>query len=60
MPTPTRRRVLMLAYYFPPYGGGGVQRALKQVKYLPGEGFDPIVVTSRPGGYPIQDSDAVA
>ena len=51
----TRRRVLMLAYYFPPYGGGGVQRALKQVKYLPAAGFDPIVVTSRPGGYPVRD-----
>ena len=35
------RRVLMLAYLFPPLGGGGVQRTLKHVKYLPDEGFDP-------------------
>src|SRR3954471_580060 len=53
--SPSRLRVLMLAYFFPPYGGGGVQRTLKYVKYLPGEGFDPIVVTSRPRGYPIRD-----
>jgi glycosyltransferase involved in cell wall biosynthesis len=43
-----RNRVLMFAYYFPPLGGSGVQRILKYVKYLPSEGFDPIVVTGSP------------
>ena len=35
------RRALALAYFFPPLGGGGVQRTLKHVKYLPDEGFEP-------------------
>ena len=51
-----RRRVLMLAYFFPPLGGGGVQRALKHVKYLPDEGFDPIVLTTRLGWSPMRDA----
>jgi len=37
--------VLYLTFYFPPLGGGGVQRALKFVKYLPEYGFEPVVVT---------------
>jgi len=39
------RRVLFIAYYFPPLGGGGVQRSAKFVRYLPGHGFEPVVVT---------------
>jgi glycosyltransferase involved in cell wall biosynthesis len=39
------RRVLVLAYYFPPVGGGGVQRTRKFVEYLPGCGFEPVVLT---------------
>ena len=39
-------KVLMLLYRFPPMGGSGVQRSLKFVKYLPGFGWDPIVVTA--------------
>jgi glycosyltransferase involved in cell wall biosynthesis len=50
-----RRRVLMLAYYFPPVGGGGVQRTLKHVKYLPAEGFDPVVITTRAPAHPLKD-----
>jgi glycosyltransferase involved in cell wall biosynthesis len=46
----------MLAYLFPPHGGGGVQRTLKYVKYLPGEGFDPIVVTASARGFPLRDA----
>jgi glycosyltransferase involved in cell wall biosynthesis len=42
----TRRvRLLYLAFYFPPLGGGGVQRTVKFVKYLPEFGIEPIVVT---------------
>lgn len=29
------RHVLFISYYFPPMGGGGVQRVLKFLKYLP-------------------------
>jgi hypothetical protein len=39
------KKVLFLAYYFPPLGGAGVQRSVKFVQYLPGFGYDPIIVT---------------
>jgi glycosyltransferase involved in cell wall biosynthesis len=39
------KRVLLLAYHFPPIGGAGVQRAVKFARYLPDFGFEPIVVT---------------
>ncbi|MCW1886360.1 glycosyltransferase [Luteolibacter flavescens] len=40
------RKVLFIAYHFPPSGGGGVQRSLKFVKYLPEAGYLPIVLTT--------------
>jgi glycosyltransferase involved in cell wall biosynthesis len=51
----THRRVLVLAYFFPPLGGGGVQRTLKFVKYLPEHGFAPVVLTTGFGWSPIRD-----
>ena len=39
------RRVLFLAYYFPPLGGAGVQRTVKFARYLPEFGYEPVVVT---------------
>src|SRR5690348_7106507 len=33
-------RVLIVSYYFPPAGGGGVQRVLKLCKHLPAFGWD--------------------
>lgn len=47
----TSRRVLVVAYYFPPLGGSGVQRVAKLVKYLPEHGWQPTVLTARPGAY---------
>jgi glycosyltransferase involved in cell wall biosynthesis len=41
--------VLMVAYYFPPMGGAGVQRTLKFIKYLPEYGWQPYVLTVRDG-----------
>ncbi len=38
------KRVLFFAYYFPPTGGAGVQRAVKFVKYLPEFGYQCSVV----------------
>lgn len=38
------RKVLIIAYYFPPLGGSGVYRTTKFVKYLPQFGWRPIVV----------------
>lgn len=40
------KRVLIIAYYFPPLGLGGVQRALKFVRYLPENGWNPVVLTT--------------
>jgi len=45
----------MFAYYFPPLGGGGVQRTLKNVKYLPEQGFEPIVVCGGQHGAVLKD-----
>ena len=43
------RRVLLVTYDFPPVGGSGVQRIAKFAKYLPGFGWQPVVLTSRHG-----------
>lgn len=45
------KRVLFIAYYFPPIGGSGTQRPVKFVKYLPELGWQPYVIsTDRPYG----------
>lgn len=49
------RKVLVIAYYFPPLGGSGVQRILKFVKYLPQFGWQPTVVTVGPIAYYAKD-----
>lgn len=40
------KKVLFIAYNFPPQGGVGVQRSLKFVKNLPQFGWQPTVVTT--------------
>lgn len=40
-----RKKMLLIAYLFPPIGGGGVQRALKMAKYLGNYGWDVVVLT---------------
>lgn len=44
-PLLSMKRVLVLAYYFPPLGGAGVQRTVKLLKHLPRLGYEAIVVT---------------
>ncbi len=39
------KRVLIITYYWPPSGGGGVQRWLKFVKYLRRFGWEPVIYT---------------
>ena len=39
------KNVLIISYFFPPLGGPGVQRVSKFVKYLPENGWQPIVLT---------------
>ena len=53
------RRVLMVAYFFPPLGGAGVQRSLKLAKYLPEQGWEPTVVTVRSRDYWMTDASLV-
>ncbi len=53
----TRRRVLLLSYYFPPSGGSGVQRPLKWSRYLPDEGWDVTVIAPDPNGASYPDLD---
>ena len=39
------KRVLIITYYWPPSGGSGVQRWVKFAKYLPEDGWQPVVYT---------------
>jgi glycosyltransferase involved in cell wall biosynthesis len=39
------KRVLIITYYWPPAGGGGVMRWLKMSKYLPEWGWQPVICT---------------
>lgn len=39
------KRILFVAYHFPPHGGAAVQRSLKFVKYLPSFDIEPTVLT---------------
>lgn len=39
------KRLLIITYYWPPNGGAGVQRWLKFAKYLPQQGWCPVVYT---------------
>jgi glycosyltransferase involved in cell wall biosynthesis len=49
----------MLAYFFPPLGGAGVQRSVKFAKYLPATGWSPTVITTRSTVYPVKDPTLV-
>ena len=37
-------KVLLVSFYFPPAGGGGVQRPLKLAQYLPAMGIETHVL----------------
>ncbi len=49
------KKILIITYYWPPAGGPGVQRWLKFAKYLPENGWTPIVFTPDNPSYPIVD-----
>jgi len=49
------KNLLVIAYYFPPSGGPGVQRVLKHIKYLREYGWNPIVLTVSNGDFPARD-----
>jgi glycosyltransferase involved in cell wall biosynthesis len=52
-------KVLIVAYYWPPAGGPGVQRWLKFVKYLPEFGVEPWIIVPKNASYPLTDKDLV-
>lgn len=54
------KKVLLLSYYFPPLGMGGVQRPAKFAKYLPEFGWQPTVLTVKPLAYWAEDSTALS
>lgn len=39
------KKVLIITYYWPPTGGSGVQRWVKFAKYLPSQGWQPVIYT---------------
>lgn len=50
------KRVLIITYYWPPSGGSGVQRWLKMSKYLPENGWQPVIYTAEDAEYPVEDT----
>ena len=52
------RRVLMVAYHFPPLAGSsGIQRTLRFVQQLPPLGWQPLVLTAQPRAYERTSTD---
>lgn len=49
------KKVLIIAYSFPPAGGPGVQRTTKFVKYLRNYGWEPVVLTRDANNMPLKD-----
>jgi len=51
----TDRRLLVLAYFYPPLGGGGVHRVLSFTRHLPDHGWRCTVVCATPEDYWVTD-----
>jgi glycosyltransferase involved in cell wall biosynthesis len=49
------KRVLIITYYWPPSGGSGVQRWLKFSKYLPENGWTPVIYTPENPDFDLKD-----
>ena len=49
------KKVLILTYYWPPSGGGGVHRNLKYAKYFRDFGWEPVIYTAEDADYPSED-----
>lgn len=55
-----RRRVLMVAFHFPPLAGSsGIQRTLRFAQHLPRHGWDPLVLSAHPRAYEATSDDLV-
>ncbi|MDQ1161209.1 glycosyltransferase involved in cell wall biosynthesis [Chryseobacterium sp. SORGH_AS 447] len=51
----SQKKILIITYYWPPAGGPGVQRWLKFAKYLPENGWKPVIYTPENPSYPLLD-----
>jgi hypothetical protein len=49
------RRLLLLAYFYPPLAGGGVHRVLSFTRYLPRHGWDCTVICAGEEDYWVRD-----
>lgn len=54
------KKALIIAYYFPPSAGGGVQRTLKFVRYLPSYDWQPVVLTVKKPDFDYFDESLLA
>jgi glycosyltransferase involved in cell wall biosynthesis len=54
------KRVLIITYYWPPAGGSGVQRWLKFARYLPENGWQPVIYTPENPEWPVLDESLLA
>jgi len=55
-----RRSVLMVLYFFPPVGGISTSRNIRNVQYLPGHGWSPVVLTPRNASFHLKDPSTLA
>jgi hypothetical protein len=53
------KKLLVVAYYFPPSGGPGVQRVLKHIRFLKEFGWEPTVLTVADADYPAIDESLI-
>lgn len=49
------KRVLIITYYWPPSGGGGVQRWLKMSAYMKKYGWEPVIYTPDQPAFDVKD-----
>jgi len=56
----SRRRVMIVCYFFPPLAGGGVHRVLSFVRHLPAQGWDCTVVCAGERDYWVTDASLEA
>ena len=55
------KRVLMIAYHFPPLAGSsGIQRTLRFVQHLPKFGWEPLVLSADPRAYERTSNDLMS
>jgi len=54
------KKVLIITYYWPPMGGGGVQRWLKTTKYLREFGWEPVIFTTENAEISMYDESLIS